>query len=244
MTGTQLNTLINYKCRTTDTTFTQADKLVLVNLFKDEIASLIVERNAGYFLIPTTFDLVASSTSREYSFDDTMLNRMHKLELKFTSTDARQPSRFVKDYSGSETESEIVKYYSNIKGGFAHYVRRRSLFILSGTIIAVTGGGRLWWHKYPADLANLTGSTGLEVDPSTTTFGFPRQFHELLATRVAVEFKSRQPNSLPLGPTERNYKSDLQDQLNAISSIDNSGEIIGLLPSSEDKIMGNDGFNY
>mgnify|MGYP001561247621 CR=1 FL=1 len=242
MTGTQLAALIRYKTKTNSTTFTDADMLPLVNIFKDEIASMIVERNAGYFLVPTTFDLVASSTSREYAFPDDHLNRMHKLEIKFSSTSARFPSTYIKDYRGSETESEIVKVFTNDEGGFAHTIRRRALLILSGTISAVTGGGRLWYHAYPANLANLTGNTDMSIDPSTTTFGFPRQFHELLARRVSIEYKGAKPKPLPLNKKELDYEKDLKIQLDAIAHIDNSGEILGDELSSQD--TGNNGFNY
>lgn len=241
MTGTQLNALINYKAHTTDTTFTQADKLVLVNIFKDEIASMIVERNNGMFLIPQTFDLVASSTSREYFLGDDLLNRLHKVEIKFASGDARKPAKYIKDYAGSETESEIVKVFSNTYPNFAYTIRRRALFLLSGTVTAVTGGGRIWNHIFPADLANLTGSTDISVDPSTTSFGFPRQFHELLARRVVIERKGRQPKPIPLTEKERTYETDLKVQLDAIAHIDNSGEIVGSLPPDED--MWNNGWD-
>lgn len=240
MTGTELNTLINFKCRTNDTTFTTTDKLYLVNIFKDEMASMIVERNAGFFLVPSTFDLVADQ--REYAIGDDLLNRIQKVELKFTSTTSRFPSHYIKDYSGSETESEIVKEFTNIENGFAHTIRRRSLFILSGTIISVTAGGRIWAHIFPAALANLTGSTGLEVDPTTTSFGFPRQFHELLARRVTIEYKGRQPKPIALAPSELNYEKDLEKQLAAISHVDNSGEIVAEMPTSE--YFGNDGYDY
>lgn len=216
--------------------------LPLVNLFIKEIASQIVERNAGYFLVPTTFDLVASSTSREYAFPDDMLNRMQKVEFKFSSSDSRFPSTYIKDYQGSETESEIVKQFTNNEGEFAHTIRRRAIFLLSGTVVAVTGGGRLWYHAYPADLANVTGSTDLSIDPSTTTFGFPRQFHELLARRVSIEFKGAQPKPLPLSRHELNYEGDLKIQLDAISRVDNSGEIIGNTLSAID--TGHDGHDY
>ena len=242
MTGTELAALIRYKTKTNSTTFTSTDVLPLVNLFIKEIASMIVERNAGYFLIPTTFNLVASSTSREYAFPDDTLNRIHKVEIKFASGDSRFPSTYIKDYQGSETESEIVKQFSNSEGEFAHTIRRRALFILSGTIIAVTDGGKLWYHAYPADLANLTGSTDLSIDPSTTTFGFPRQFHELLARRVSIEYKGAKPKPLPLNRHELNYEKDLEIQLNAISRPDNSADIIGDELSSKD--TGNNGFNY
>lgn len=240
MTGTQLAALIRYKTRTNSTTFTDADMLVLVNIFKDEIAAEIVKKDAGYFLLPTTFDLVADQ--REYTFSDTMLNRMQKLELKFSASDARFPSKYIKDYQGSETESEIVKSFGNSEGEFAHYIRRRSLLILSGTISAVTAGGRLWSYTFPADLANLTGSTALETDPTTTTFGFPRLFQELLARRVSIEYKGRQPKPIPLSPMERNYGIDLTTQLDGLTPQDNSGEVIGELPDSSE--IGNDGWNY
>lgn len=240
MTGTQLATNIRNKTSTNSTTFTDATMLTYVNLFKDEIASKIVERNNGMFLVPSTFNLVANQ--REYAFPDDMLNRLHKFEVKFASSDSRFPSSYIKDYSGSETESEIVKNYGNSIGEFGHTIRRRALYVLSGTIIAVTNGGRIWYHAFPADLANMTGSTDLGVDPSTTTFGIPKQFHELLARRVSIEYKSNKPKPLPLNALEKNYEVDLQTALDAVSHIDNSGEIIGELPSDADQ--GNSGWDY
>lgn len=239
MTGAQLNTLINFKCSTNDTTFTQADKLVLVNIFKDEIASRIEQTDSKYFLIPSTFNLVANQ--REYPIGDDLLNRIQRVEFKFDSSSSRFPSRHISDYLGSETEAEIVKFFWNTEGNFAHTIRRRALFLLSGTISNVTDGGKIWASIFPSDLANLTGTTGLEVNPTTTSFGFPRQFHELLARRVAIEYKGKQPKPLPLNRYEMNYENDLQLALNALSPMDNSGEIIAQMPSSQD--MWDDGYN-
>jgi len=236
MTGTELAALIRYKTKTNSTTFTDGDMLPLVIAFQDEIASMIVERNVGFFLIPSTFDLVKDQ--REYGFGDDLLNRIHKLEIKFALGDSRFPALSIKDYHGSETESEITKQFSNAERGFAYTIRRRAVFILSGSIVAVTDGGRLWSHIYPAD-PSLTGGANLEVDPTTTTFGFPRQFQELLARRVSIEYKSR--NNKPLSKKENEYESDLLIQLNAIASIDNSGEIIGEFPDSQD--LWNDGWD-
>lgn len=240
MTPAKLAALIRFKTRTNTTTFTDADMLPLVNIFKDEIASKIIDKDGGYFLLPSTFDLVANQ--REYSLPDTWLNTMQKLEIKFSSSDARFPSKWIKDYQGSETESEIVKSFSNSQDGFGHYIRRRSLFILSGTIANVTAGGRLWYAIFPADLANLTEATNLiESDPTTTTFGLPRQFHELLARRVSIEYKGRQPKPIALNRHELNYENDLQLQLNALVPQDKSGEIIGELPSAQE--LFNNGFD-
>lgn len=241
MTTTELATIVRYKTKTNSTTFTDAQLFLLANIFKNEISSQIVERNAGFFLVPTVFDLVASSTSREYALPDDTLNRIHKVEIKFASGDSRYPATYIKDYHGSETESDIVAQYSNSEGGFAYTIRRRAIFLLSGTVVAVTGGMRLWYHAYPADLTS-GGATDMSVDPSTTTFGFPRQFHELLARRISIEFKGSQPKPIPLNRHELNYENDLQIQLNAISHVDNSGEILGHGLSAQE--TGNDGWNY
>jgi len=239
MTGTELAALIRYRTKTNSTTFTTSDMSPLVSVFKNEIASQIVDRDSKHFLIPSTFNLVADQ--REYFLGDDLLNRLHKVEIKFVSTDSRFPAKAVKDYYGSETESEIVKSYSNSEGEFGYTIRRRAIFILSGTIIAVTNGVRIWSHIFPAD-PSLTGSTDLATDPSTTTFGFPRQFHELLARRVSIEYKCSQPKPLTLSKKELDYEKDLEIQLNAISRNDNSLEIIGdPLPSQE---TGNDGYLY
>ncbi len=240
MTPANLNTLINFKLKTNDTTFTQAAKLPIINIFKNEIASKIVERNVGYFLIPADFDLVANQ--REYAWPTDILNRMQKLELKFSANDARFPSRFIKDYSGSETESEITANFGNSKDQFAHTIRRRAVMIFSGTIPTLTGGGRLLYHALPADITDLTSTVDMSLDPSTTTFGFPTQFHELLARRVSIEWKGSQPKPIPLNRHELNYENDLKDALDALSHPDNSGEIIG--KSLPDEDTGNNGWDY
>jgi len=242
MTTTEFATLVRYKTKTNSTTFTDAQILLLMNIFKNEISSQIVERNADYFLTSETFDLVASSTTRIYAFNANILARMHKVEIKFASGDSRFPSNYIKNYSGSETESEIVKHYGNSEGQFAHTIRGKGIFILSGTIIAVSAGGQIFYYLYPADFTALNGSTDMAADPSASTFGFPRQFHELLARRVAIEYKGSQPKPLPLNRHEQNYENDLQLALDSIAHRDESGDIIGdSLPDNE---TGHNGWDY
>jgi len=238
MNGTELNTLINYKTKQNDTDFTPGDKLPLVNLYMAEISSKIAETNQMFFAVPATEDLVADQ--REYAVSDDLLNNLIKVEIKFDADESRQPAKAIKEYYRSETESEITNNFSNAKGEFCYYVKRRALTILSGTIKAVTKGIRMWFIQYPAKLSNLTGTTDLNVDPSTTTAGFPRLFHELLARKVSMEYKSR--NSLKFSKLENEYKDDLEAALNEIAHIDHNLELIGNpLPQSE---QGNHGFNF
>ena len=238
MTGTQLKALIHLKCGTNSTTFTDADMLSLVKTFQDETASLITQKNQMYFAIPTKDNLVANQ--REYAIGDDMLNSLVKVECMFVDGDAYIPLVAVKGYEGSETESEIVAEYANTEGECFYYISRRAIQILSGTISAVTNGLRYWYLTYPA-YPSLSGSTDMSVDPSTTTHGFPRQFHELLARRVAIEWKGSRPKPIKLNEMEMNYPNDLNAQLSAIGRINLDLEIIGELPPAAD--LYNDGFD-
>lgn len=235
LTAAKLAALIRIRTGTNSTTYTDANLLVDLGNAQDEICSAIVERNDRYFLIPAKDDLVANQ--REYAQPDSVLNHIHKVECKFSSSDSRIPLVPVKEYYGSETESEIVKKYANTEGEAYYTIRRRAIFILSGTISSVTDGLRIWYNKYPTALSDLSLTTDLTVDPSTTTFGVPRQFHELWARLVVLEWKGRQPKPKPLNAREQNYANDLETALASIASSDNALEVIGTLPAAEDLWM-------
>lgn len=237
MTRLKLANLIRWKTKTNTTTFANSDILPLANTFKDEIASLITERNQMYFAVPADDDLVANQ--REYAFPDDMLNSIIKVEAKFSSSESYKQVKPITEYSGSETESEIVKYFTNDEPKYL--VRRRAVLLLSGTISAVTDGIRIWYLQYPSDWSDVTDdTTDMSTDPSTTTAGFPRQFHELLARRVSIEYKER--NNKPLSAKEKMFDQDLGRQLAAIEPINLDLEMQGELPSREDQ--GDYGFNY
>lgn len=238
MTGTQLATLFRRYTRTTSTTYTDANALVDTNNVKNEICSLISQKNQQIFLMTATDNLVASTvTAREYALPDDVLNGIATIEAAFESA---SPTVFVPvlPYPGGIhrlmreingiTESKITNAFSNETPRYI--LTRRGIYILSGTISAVTSGLRLRYTLYPADLANLTGNTGLHINPTTTSFGVPLQFHELWARRVSIVYKQQQPKPIPLSDYEKSYPADLQNQLDAISNDDLGGEIFGSIP--------------
>lgn len=203
-----------------------------VNAFKDEISGLIAERREGAFDIAQKVDLVASSTSRVYAFPSDMLDHLSKVGCMFVDGDAYIPLIGLKSYDRSETESEIVANFANVEGSCFYFVRRNAILILSGTISAVTNGLRIIASMWPADLTGLTDTTtDISANPSTTTLGFPRQFHELLARRVAIEWKGSRPKPQPLSPLEQNYEIDLERKLAAYSRADYNLAIIGEPPA-------------
>lgn len=210
MTPLVLATSIRKKTRTDTTSYTDATMLTDVNELKDEIAGLIQEKRPEFFNLETLQNLVLNT--REYDFPTGVMNNIVRVELKFTSTGDYVPANPVdfKDVSVALQESKIVEEYDNDEPRY--FVRNQGIYILSGAIIAVTSGIRITVNSFPADLANMTGNTtDISVKPSSITHGFPREFHEILARRVAIDYKDR--NEIALSSREHKYKEDLDDLL-------------------------------
>ena len=160
----------------------------------------------------------------------------------------------------SRTEANIQANYTNGGGslymdgyggswggvvGPRYEMQRRSIYLLSGDIssatlkdsngnvgaTSITNGIRIRYRQYPADLTQLTDNTvDLSIDPTTTSFGFPKQFHELLCRRVSLAWKGDHPGAVPLSPLEQRYDKDLEEKLSGIEQNDLSDEILGRLP--------------
>lgn len=239
MTGTQLAALIRRKTKTNSTTYSDANLLVDVNLMKDEIAIRIQKVRQKMWNIPTLDDLVADQ--REYPVPEDILNNIDNLELKFSATGDYVKAEFIsrRHYGDTLQESKIINSFDNLEPRY--FIRRQAIYILSGAIIAVTDGLRLVYNSFPADLSSLTGTSDLSLDPSTTTHGFPREFHELWARRVSIEYKSREPG-MKLSERELNYDIDLDKALDDFSTVDLSKQIVSALPSSDKR--GDEGYNY
>jgi hypothetical protein len=113
MNATQLASLIRAKTRTTSDTFSDADMLVYVNTFKDEIAGRIQQERQDIWNMPATFDL--EDDKREYAFPDDVLNSMVSLELKFASDGDYVRARAIQAPSDfALSEAQIAGYRPGI----------------------------------------------------------------------------------------------------------------------------------
>lgn len=237
MTGAALAAIIRKKTRTNSTTFSDADMLVDVNCFKDELAGRIQQVRPEIWNMPAYDDLVADQ--REYAFATDILNRMIGLELKFTASgdyviaDPIQRAHYLDVLQ----ESVIVANYDNLNPRY--FIRRKAIYLLSGAIIAVTNGIKFIYDVFPADLADMAGATDLSLDPTTTSHGFPKEFHEILARRCSIEYKDRQ--GIKLSPMEMNYERDLEKLLDNFAGGNLDEEITGKLPDDSDV---DNGFDY
>lgn len=217
-----------------------------VNSVKNDLSAEISKRNEQLFIIPATFDLVVSTvTAREYSLPSTILNQLATVELALNESDATKfivckpypggLQRLVRELDGI-TETNVTGLFTN---DTPHYYKTRNgIYILTGTInstiaSASNARGKIRYRKFPGDLANLTGTAELYLDPTTTTFGVPLSFHELWARRVSIIYKSSRPKPIPLSELEKIYERDLERALASISSDDLGEEIRGFLPRED-----------
>ena len=74
-------------------------------------------------------------------------------------------------------------------------------------------------------------------NPTQYEHGFPRQFHELLARRVAIAYKSSKDRPIPLSEKEQMYEIDLERQIVLMRDENMDRNIIPSIPY-------NDGSNY
>lgn len=233
MTSAEYTTLVRQKTRTTAETFTDAEILLYTNLYIYEIASQIQEYRPDVWNIPAKFDLVAGV--REYGFPMDVLNNLNSLEIKLASDSKYQVAKGLKMRPRHPLgdESEIVRRYSESP---YYYLRRNAIYLLSDTIEDVEDGGILIYNSGPSNLTSLTGTDDMSIDPTTTTHGFPKPFHELLARRVSIAYKNKE--TIPLNEEEQNYRVDLELQLQKYSApADDSIEETRDTPSND--IFGN-----
>lgn len=241
MTGVNLADKIRKATKQNSASLTDADILLLVNPAKDELAELIAQHNEQMFVMTSLASLVASTiAAREYSFPDDVLNSLVTVEV---ALDPNQPTNYVPviPYPGGLqralretdglTESKIASRFTNYHPYYV--IMRRSIVILSGTIQALSDGLKLRSKQYPADLASLAGTSDLSIDPTTTTFGMPRQSHRLWVDRCSIEWKGQHPNSVQLTKRELDYDKNLLEMLKAIRMDDFGAEVFGSLPSED-----------
>lgn len=217
MTPVNLATLVRFYTKTDATTLPNATLLLLANNAKNEIAAEIVKCNEDYFLQRFYRDLEAGI--REYAIDDAILNQIKYVEAKLDGTNQLHLDEFdLNTYRRPTDETDIRNYFTSLRPMYD--ITRRALVIYSGdAIIDVDDGLILYAPQYPADITDLTSVVDMVTDPSTTSFGIPTPFHELIARRASIMWKSAQEKPIPLSDLEKAYPNDLQLALNSIKGM-------------------------
>lgn len=161
MTEVSLAGAVRMKTGTNSVTLPNATLVAWLNTFKDEICSLLTQRNNSLFILPATDSLVANQ--REYALPADVLNHIISVEVAMIADtplqyiDAKAYNR--RDFTLGLTEANISSSFSNANPKY--FRRRRAIYLLTGTIIAVTDGLRITYRAYPADFsADISGEIG------------------------------------------------------------------------------------
>lgn len=244
MTGAEFAAYIRYRTRTNSTTLTDAEIILLGNVHLAELSKALMGADEDTLIMPMTTNLQADL--REYPFPTSILSRIKYVEAKLDGTTFIHLNEFdLNQYQKTTDETTILSLFSNEEGRAAYDIERKALIIYSGAITDVISGLKLWCNVYPAPLdvsriADLT--TGLEVDPTTTSHGFPKELHKLWATSVIIDYKQSREKPIPLNEQELRYDVDLQEAIVALRHGNLDRVVIAQIPPASDR--GNNGLNY
>ena len=234
MTYAELASIIRFKTRTTSATFTDANILLLANMFKDSFAEEIAKVNEDYFGLDYETDLNAGQ--REYALPLNVI----QIKLVEAKLDGEKWVRVHEtDYNLEDfttDEAGIVAKFSTSDPKFEYF--RKSLWLLTGdAIIEVESGLKLKAIIYPADFTDMSLTVDISAPPSSTSHGLPRAFHELLARRIVIEYKETRDKPVQLTEKEQSFVEDFQEKLDSVSSPNLSRSLIMSTPAD-------DGSNY
>lgn len=235
--------------RTDSVTFTDALIMRYMKIRQTELAQDILKVDEDILLIPQVTDLVADQ--RDYPQPQDLLSRIKRVEAMLDGTNYIPLTEIDITQIGVaiSSETDITDVFNNLQyskavnsAGARYDLIRKSLYIYSGTITAVTSGLKVWVNTWPTQISDLTATDDMSQDPSTTTHGIPRSLHEIWARGVIIFFKDSRDKPIPL--TERELKYDI-DKKSAIVTLRHGNldrEVIGDLPPASDR--GNDGADY
>lgn len=236
MTYKKFATLVRYYTKTNDNTFTDQEILDLANIIKDDMAVRISKEVAeDYFMMRFKADLVAGQ--REYQLPDDIISRIKYVEAKLDGDNWEDLDEFdLIQYGKTTDESTIQDAFSGRDPQFDMW--DQSIFIFSADdIIDVTDGLKLWANIYPADFTDLTSTSDMSIPPTTTSHGFPRELHRLLATAVSIEYKTSLTRQIPLSKREQNFEADYDMAINAMKDANEDRNFKASVPY-------NDGLQY
>lgn len=231
MTPAKFAAIVRFYTGSNSTTFTDAEVLLLMNAFKDEFAQEIEKANEDYFGMRFYRNLEAGQ--REYAIPDEVLNGIKYVEAKLDGSEWEHLDEFdLNEYDRPTAEANIREDYASRKA--AYDIFARALKIYSGdAIIDVTDGLVLYAFIYPEDFADLSLTTDMAVDPTEYKRGFPRQFHELLARRVAIAYKSSKDEPIPLSEKELKFDDDLAKAVGSVRRGNLDRSVAGQLPHDD-----------
>lgn len=249
---TEFASIIRQQTRTDSVTFTDAEILVLANAHKSELAERIANEVAeDYFVLPLTANLVAGQ--REYALPSDLLVNIKIVEVQLDGTNwkrawdfdlnsYRRPSVpgdnpldlniLSNDFSSATTDETTIQNAFTDENPMFDTTRSSIVLYTGSAIAAVTGGLKIQSAIYPADFTDLTLTTDMSIDPSSTSIGWPRPFHLPLAKKVIISYKTT--NRIDLTAFDQTVETEVARALKNLSRPNLDRVIVPRVPEIND----------
>lgn len=247
----EFSTLVRLYTKTNSSTFTDGEIVSLSNAFLEQFSQRIADEvGEDVFGMEMNTDLVENQ--REYQLPERFM-KLKRLEANMLTAEdvvfnTSNPSNLrsqwevfkgtdLNNFDVAMTNTLIKQRFSGL---FKHFIFRNSIWLLTGyDVQAAVAGLRGWIIVYPQPMVtgDLITNVDMSTSPDATHNGFPRQFHELLARRVAISYKSSADRPKSLNESERKFDQDFMKALDNLRGQDYSMAIQPTIPY-------NDGTNY
>lgn len=204
MTGAVLAAYVRKKTRTNSTTLSDADIVTFANPVKEEMVTEVLKINEDYFGIFQVRNLEAAK--RNYALPTDLLNSFKYIEAKLDGTNWVKLTEVEIQKLGIATDEDSIRSYFSMRKPSFEIFGNELIIYCGDAMIAVTDGLRLWSMIYPADFTTAQladATTDLSVNPTATSFGFPRAMHKLMSERIVIEWKESQDKPIALTQYEQ-----------------------------------------
>lgn len=227
MTSQELAAYIREKTRTNSTTLTDSQIIALASVHMDSFAEEIAKANEDFFAIERTGALVADQ--RSYTLGDDVIS-LKTVEVKLDGSSYVRLDPFdITELKMPTAEAQIRQYFAGRDPQYDLFNKAFVIYSEQAILTVADPGYKIRVIIYPAHLSAI-GTTDMSADPTATTRGFPRQFHELLGRRIIIDWKQSRDKPIPLTQQEQNFDKDFALKVNAIRNINTDHSFVAEVP--------------
>ena len=260
MTVQQFFAYVRLKTKTNATTFPDASLLLLMNIYKDEMAGKLVDIvDEDYFGMPQTHDMI--NGQREYPLAGDLPGKIKKVECVIDPTyldvngnpvwidlkkfDLTQLSQLAGNmvvgdaengdlgFAATTNEDNIRSLFGNREGEASFMIYRNSIWIFSGELANFVPGNnylKVWGYTWPQDITDPNSLLDLSQDPSNTSNGIPRQVHLPWADKVVLAWKQTSDKSYQPDDYEAATDKRAHEALMSLTPVDKSESFTATQP--------------
>lgn len=237
MTPVQLAESIRFRVKGNATTVPDADIIREFNIQKDNLVKRVVDEvDEDVFGKIMKTSLVADQ--REYSLPQSSTEgeralKITRVEAQFDPDETARVKLIEIPYQSAKhglTEDQIVGNHSNEYPNAKYELFRDAIYILSGTIVAVTNGLWIWISGYPDDISSLASTNDMSYPATTTTIPIPEPLHYLLMLKTTVVMKTTGDKQVPLEGDETKIDFIEERLIKSLKGKNRDRQIISRIP--------------